>query len=61
MFERLKTYLQETRIELKKVTWPSRQQTTRFTWAVILVSAAVGAFLGGLDFLFQWVLNTFVL
>lgn len=55
------TFLKEARIELKKVTWPTRQDTIRSTISVIIVSAAIALFLGILDFLFQFVLDTFVL
>lgn len=61
MFERITTFLKEARIELKKVTWPRREDTIRFTAAVIFVSAAVAFFLGGLDFVFQYLLNNFIL
>lgn len=61
MLQRLTTYLKEVRIELKKVTWPTREETTRYTLVVIVVSIALAVFLGGLDVVFQWVLNTFVL
>jgi preprotein translocase subunit SecE len=61
MPNRLVTFLKEARIELKKVRWPSREETVRYTAAVIVVSAALAAYLGGLDYLFQFVLNTFVL
>ncbi len=61
MPNRLINFLKEARTELKKVTWPTRQETIRNTLAVIVISAAVAAFLGGLDVIFQWVLNNFVL
>lgn len=61
MFERLTTFLKEARIELKKVTWPTRRETIRYTAAVIMMSLAVAAFLGGLDAVFTFLLNTFVL
>lgn len=61
MFDRIITFLKESRIELKKVTWPTRDQTLRSTLAVIIVSAAVALFLGGLDYIFQFILNNFVL
>ncbi|MDO8750137.1 MAG: preprotein translocase subunit SecE [Dehalococcoidia bacterium] len=38
--------------ELKKVTWPSRQETIRLTLLVIAVSVAIGVVLGVLDLLF---------
>lgn len=61
MLERFTTFLKESRTELKKVTWPTREETIRHTMAVILISAGVALFLGGLDFVFQWVLNNFIL
>jgi len=38
--------------ELKKVTWPTRAETVKLTVAVIIISVAVGLFVGGLDILF---------
>ncbi|MCH8186095.1 MAG: preprotein translocase subunit SecE [Chloroflexi bacterium] len=35
--------------ELRRVTWPSRQETMRLTLMVIAVSGVVGLFLGGID------------
>lgn len=61
MLTRIITFLKEARIELKKVSWPTRRETLRYTLAVVLMSLAVAAFLGGLDFVFTFLLNTFVL
>lgn len=61
MLTQLITFLKEARIELKKVTWPTRPQTIRYTVAVIAMSLVVAALLGGFDALFQFILNTFVL
>lgn len=44
--------LRDTRSELRKVVWPTREQTTNLTVLVCVASVAVGAFLGGLDLLF---------
>ena len=35
--------------ELRRVTWPTREETTRLTIMVITVSAVVGLFLGAID------------
>lgn len=35
--------------ELRRVTWPSREETTRLTIMVLAVAAAVGVFLGLVD------------
>lgn len=61
MLERIVTFLKEARVELKKVTWPTRAQTLRYTVAVIAMSVGVAAFLGGLDFIFQYIVRSFVL
>ncbi len=40
--------------ELKKVTWPTFQETRYLTIVVAIVSIAVGALLGVLDLFFGW-------
>jgi len=55
------TFLKEVRVELKRVTWPTRQQTIKYTLIVIGLSLVVAAFLGGLDFFFTWLLSNFVI
>ena len=42
-------YFREVMGELKKVIWPTREETRRLTIMVIIISVAVGAFLGALD------------
>lgn len=58
---RLTSYFREVRAELKKVNWPTRQQTFYYTLTVIGACAFAVVFLGGLDTLFVYILNTFVL
>jgi preprotein translocase SecE subunit len=38
--------------ELRRVTWPTRQETMRLTMMVIAVAAAIGTFLGLVDLAF---------
>jgi preprotein translocase subunit SecE len=45
----VKDFLREVRIELKKVTWPSRKETIAATGMVIILSVLVAFFLGLLD------------
>ena len=45
--------LRDTRNELRKVEWPSRDEAVKLTGAVIGLSALIGVFLGGVDFVFQ--------
>lgn len=50
-------YVQATRAEMAHVNWPTREQTIRFTVAVILVSIATAALLGISDFVFTRLLT----
>lgn len=52
------TYLKETRDEMKKVIWPSRDDVLRLTVIVIIISIVVGLYIGALDFLFTMILDT---
>lgn len=60
MWNKLTNYLKETRLEMKKVNWPTRRQAARFTLTVILVSLAVAFILGAFDFIFQALLTLII-
>jgi preprotein translocase subunit SecE len=51
MISRSRTYVTESWAELRKVAWPTRRQVVNLTVIVIVVSAAVGAYIAILDFL----------
>ncbi len=61
MLTKLVNFLQDVRVEMRKVTWPTRQQTVQYTVAVIGISAGVAIFLGAWDFVFKQILDRFVL
>ncbi|MCX6736921.1 MAG: preprotein translocase subunit SecE [Candidatus Parcubacteria bacterium] len=46
-------YFKESWAELKKVNWPTRQETIKHSLAVIGLSAIVGLFLTGTDSIFK--------
>lgn len=48
-------YFKETRAELRKVTWPTRDETRSLTTIIVAVTVAMAVFLGTLDFVFQQV------
>ncbi len=50
-------FIKEAYIELRKVTWPSKQQVINYTIVVIIVSVAVAIFLGMLDMGFSSVIE----
>ena len=50
MFKRVRRFLTDVRSEFKKVTWPTREQTVKYTGVVLVIVAIVGVFLGIVDF-----------
>ena len=58
---KLITFIKEAKVELFKVNWPSKKQTLNYTLIVIGVSLAVAAFLGGLDYIFSYLLKVFII
>ena len=54
---RVQRYFTETIGELRKVTWPTRKEATNLTIVVLIVMTAMSIFLGGLDFIFNQVIN----
>ena len=57
IFSKLITFLKEVKTEMKKVNWPTKQETLRYTLIILAISVAVAAFLGGLDYIFSILLN----
>lgn len=50
----------DTRVEVKKVVWPTRAHTTQITIAVVFVVILVGLFLWLLDMFLAWSYKTLV-
>jgi preprotein translocase subunit SecE len=56
-FAELKTFFAEVKSELKKVTWPSREEVQATTIVVILTTILFGFYLYGMDLGFSWLLS----
>ncbi len=54
-------FLQEAKVELLKVNWPNRETIIKYTMLVIVMSLIVALFLGGLDYFFSYLVETFLL
>ena len=48
----IQRFFRETMGELRKVSWPTREEAINLTKVVLVVMVITGAFLGALDFLF---------
>lgn len=53
-------YLKEVRLELSRVVWPKRQDVIKLTLTIIIISAIVAVYVGGLDFAFTKLLELFI-
>ena len=56
-YKRLFSFLKDVRAELKKVTWPSRNEVYSTTIVVIIATVFFGLYLYFMDLIFSWVLN----
>ena len=54
-------WVQDIAGELRKVTWPTRHETTNLTIVVLVVAVAIGLILGGIDMLFNWAISSTLL
>ena len=50
---KLTNYIKASVQEMKKVTWPTKKETTNYTVMVIGISLGTAGFLGLLDFIFS--------
>ena len=60
VMEKVLDYIRESRAELKKVTWPTKQQLWYSTIVVIVVTFIVSAYLGLVDVLLTGVFSKIV-
>ncbi len=49
--KKLIQYIKSSITELKKVTWPTKKETTNYTLLVIGISLAIAAFIGIIDYI----------
>lgn len=60
IFVRIKEYLADVRGEMKKVTWPTKNDLYKTTIAVIVSSVIFGVYLFAIDFIFSRVVKQII-
>jgi preprotein translocase subunit SecE len=55
---RIRTFLREVRIELSKVTWPSRKELLSATAVVIVAVIIAGVYIGVFDFIWNIIVRS---
>jgi len=58
-YKRFFNFLKDTRAELKKVTWPSRNEVYSTTIVVIVATVFFGFYLFFMDVIFSWLISHF--
>ncbi len=53
-------FMQESRTEVRKVVWPTRQETVQTTLVVIAMVTVVAVFLWLLDMLLAWIVKSVI-
>ncbi|MEK7529428.1 MAG: preprotein translocase subunit SecE [Patescibacteria group bacterium] len=51
--KKLTAYLRDSKEEIKRISWPSRKDITRYSVLVIVLTILTAAFSGGLDIVFN--------
>jgi preprotein translocase subunit SecE len=57
VLQRIRRFIEESYSELKKVTWPTREQVRNLTVLVFVISAVVGAFIAFTDLVWTEILR----
>ena len=57
---RLWQFIQGSRVEIRKVVWPTRQETTQTAIAVFVFTLIMALFFWGLDAVLLWITRQFV-
>ena len=60
LMDKVLDYIRESRAELKKVTWPTKQQLWYSTIIVIVVSAIASAYLGLVDLILTGIFSKII-
>ena len=55
---RIRRFIEESWSELKKVTWPTREQVRNLTVLVFVISGAVGLFIAVFDIAFDQIIQS---
>ena len=58
-YKRFINFLKDTKAELKKVTWPSRNEVYSTTIVVIVATVFFGFYLFFMDVIFSWLISHF--
>ena len=59
-YEQIRNFLKDVKVEMKKVTWPSRDELVTYTVVVIVVVFILSVYIGVVDKVFGSFLELFL-
>ncbi len=57
-FDKIKNFFKGLKSEIRKISWPTREQTLKQTAAVVLISAVMCGFIRLIDVIAQFIIGT---
>ena len=60
MIGKVRKFLTEVVVELKKVSWATRQELLESTWVVLISCAFLGLFIGTTDFVLSKIIGQLI-
>ncbi len=61
IIQKIILFLKDVKVELKKVSWPTKKETIKYTIIVIVISILTAIFLGGIDYFFSYLVDKFII
>jgi len=58
--EKIRVFITQVLVELKKVSWPTRKELLDSTWIVLISSIAMAIFIGSTDFVLSKFLSILI-
>jgi preprotein translocase subunit SecE len=54
------TLLKDAQVELRRITWPTKQDTFQTTWIVLVIVLIMSLILWGIDTIFGWLISAII-
>ena len=58
--KKTQTFVEEVQVEMRRVTWPDREQLRNATFVILVFVLILAAIIGLMDTVFSWLVRTIV-
>ncbi len=60
MLKKTQQFAEEVQVEMRRVTWPDRDQLRNATGVILVFVLILAAIIGGMDAVFSWMVRSIV-